>query len=183
MSEDLTKNLLQSADEKLTLVLSTVQAVVARVDNVEQIVKVRLYETEPLLRKIIADIAELQEGQRRLEQGYGRFEERQRRLEQGYGRLEEGQRGLEQGYGRFEEGQCRLEQGYGRLEEGQRRLEQGYGRLEEGQESLRSELRAFRRVVDYRFLTLSGTVLDRYMKLEQRVTHLELNSNPPNTET
>jgi hypothetical protein len=119
MSEDLTKNL-QGVDDKLTLVLSTVQALAVRVDNVEQIVKVRLYETEPLLRKIIAAVAQLQEGQ---------------------------------------------------------------GRLEEGQESLRSELKAFRRVVDYRFLILSGTVLDRYNKLEQRVTHLELNSSPPNTET
>ena len=126
MIEGLTTKL-QTVDDKLTLVLTTVQALAVRVDNVEQIVKVRLYETEPLLRKIIADV--------------------------------------------------------GQLQEGQRRLEEGYGRLEEGQESLRSELRAFRRVVDYRFLTLSGTVLDRYNELEQRVTHLELNSNPPNTET
>jgi len=120
MSEDLTNKLPPNANEKLTLVLSTVQAVAVRVDNLEQSVKVALYETRPVLQKVIADIGKLQEGVHRLEQG---------------------------------------------------------------QETLRSELRAFRRDVNHRFTILSGTVLERYTKLEQRVTRLELNSSPPNTET
>ena len=62
-------------------------------------------------------------------------------------------------------------------------LKEGQRRLEEGQESLRSDLKAFRRNFDHRFLILSGSVLSRYTELEQRVTHLELSSTPPNTET
>jgi len=81
------------------------------------------------------------------------------------------------------EGQLLLEKGQRRIEERCGRLDERAGRLEEGLENLRTEVREFRRVVDYRFLTLSGTVLDRYNKLEQRVTNLELNSNPPNTQT
>ncbi|HEY2963790.1 MAG TPA: hypothetical protein VGJ37_15330 [Pyrinomonadaceae bacterium] len=127
MSEDLTRKLPHSDSEKLTLVLSTVQAVAVRVDNLEQTVKLRLYDTRPVLQKLITDVAQLQEGQRR--------------------------------------------------------LEEGQGRLEEGQESLRSELKALRRDVNHRFLVLSGTVLTANRKLEERVTSLELNLNPPNSQT
>jgi hypothetical protein len=81
------------------------------------------------------------------------------------------------------EGQLQLEAGQRRLEQGYGRLDERCGRLEEGLESLHTELRAFRRGVDHRFLILSGTVLNRYTDLEQRVTLLELNSHPPNTET
>ena len=126
MTEDLTKRLPENDSETLALILATVQATSVRVDSLEQTVKVRVYDTQPILRKVIADIAELRQGQQH-------------------------------------------------LQEGQRRLE-------EGQENLRSELKAFRKKVDYSFLVLSGEVLSRYMKLEQRVTLLELNSNPPNTQ-
>jgi predicted RNase H-like nuclease (RuvC/YqgF family) len=84
MSEDLTKQLPQSADEKLTLVLATVQAMAVRVDNLEQTVKLRVYDTRPILQKLVMDVRQLQEGQRRLEEGH-------RRLEENYQRLEEGQ--------------------------------------------------------------------------------------------
>ena len=147
MSEDLTKNL-QTQDEKLTLVLSTVQALAIRVDNFERTVSARLYDARPILQKVAADIAQLQSGQQRLEQGVLQLEQRFRPLEQNILHLGEGQR-----------------------------------RLEDGLESLRSEVGAFRRSVDYRFLTLSGSVLKRYNDLEQRVTQLELNSNPPNSQT
>lgn len=62
MSEDLTKKLPHSADEKLTLVLS-------RLENLERKVDERLYDTRPIWQKVVADIGLLQEGQQRLEQG------------------------------------------------------------------------------------------------------------------
>src|SRR5689334_22251743 len=130
MSEDLTKKL-QSQDEKLTLVLSTVEAVALRVDNLavhvdnfEQTVNARLYDSRPILQMMATDIAQLQRGQQRLEQSF-----------------------------------LHLEQGFLHLGEGQRRVEEGF-------EGLRSEVRAFRKSVDYRFLTLSGSVLKRYNDLE-----------------
>jgi septation ring formation regulator EzrA len=150
MNEDLTKTL-QSQDEKLTLILTTVQSLTVRVDSIDsrlQHVDSRLQRVEqtiddarPVWHLLLTDVAHLREGQ------------------------------------------LQLEAGQRRLEEGQRRLEERSGRLEEGQEGLRSELHAFRRRVDHRFLILSGSVLSRYNELEQRVTHLELNSTPPNIET
>lgn len=113
MSEDLTKQQPQSDSEKLSLVLSTVQAMAVRVDSFEQTVKAKLYDARPILQRVIADIAQLQEGQ----------------------------------------------------------------------EALRSELRAFRLSVDHRFMILSGNVLARCINIEQRVTILELNTNPPNSQT
>ena len=69
MSEDLTKTLPQSDSEKLSLILSTVQAVAVRADNVEQTVKLKLYDTRPVWQKVLTDLAQLQEGQQRLEDG------------------------------------------------------------------------------------------------------------------
>ena len=67
MSEDLTQKLPQSADGKLTLILSIVQALETRVDNidfrlnnVEQTLDERLYDTRPIWQKAVADIAQLQ---------------------------------------------------------------------------------------------------------------------------
>lgn len=137
MSEDLTQQLPQSADEKLTLILKTVQSLTVRADSVDSRLhrfEETLNDVRPVWRLLVTDVAHLRQGQLLLEGG-------------------------------------------------QRRLEEQCGRLEEGLEGLRSEVREFRRFVDYRFLVLSGTVLNRYNKLEQRVTHLELNSNPPNTQT
>ena len=59
MSEDLTKKLPQSADEKLTLVLT-------RLDSLEQKVDERLHDTRPIWRKVVEDIAHLQQGQEAL---------------------------------------------------------------------------------------------------------------------
>jgi hypothetical protein len=137
MSEDLTKELPQSANEKLALILTTVQSLTVRVDSVDSRLN-RFEETmndvRPVWRLLVTDVALLRQGQLLLEAGQQRLEE-----------------------------QCR--------------------RLEGGLDGLRSEVQEFRRFVDYRFLILSGTVLERYNKLEQRVTRLELNSTPPNTET
>ena len=80
MTEDLTKQLPQTADAKLTLVLSTVQTVAVRFDNFEQTVNTKLYEQRSILQKVILDITQLQDGQRRLE---GRLDESHRELKEG----------------------------------------------------------------------------------------------------
>jgi len=67
MSEDLTKKLPQTADEKLTLVLSTVQALAVRVDRLEQFVQARLHDTRPIWHRTLADIGQLQQNFQRLE--------------------------------------------------------------------------------------------------------------------
>ena len=61
MSEDLTKKLTRSDSEKLTIVLTTVQNLVTRIDHLEQQADERRYDTRPLWEKLQADIAELKE--------------------------------------------------------------------------------------------------------------------------
>jgi hypothetical protein len=77
----------------------------------------------------------------------------------------------------------RVEQTVGELQEGQQRLEAGQQRLELGQEVLRSDFETLKRSVSHNFLTLSGQVQASYNKLEERVTCLEHNTNPPNSQT
>ena len=67
MSEDLTKKLPRTDSEKITLILTTVQTLETRVTNLENKVEERLYDTRPLWQNLRADIAQLQEGQTRLE--------------------------------------------------------------------------------------------------------------------
>ena len=69
------------------------------------------------------------------------------------------------------------------LKEGQGRLEERMGGLEEGQESLRSDLTALRRRMDHQFMKLSGEVEKRYREHDQRITRLETNTNPANSQT
>jgi len=97
MSEDLTKKLPHNDSDKLSLILTTVQSldrrslavetqfgtfearlekVEIRLDNVgsriqrlEQEVRQRLYDTRPMWHKVVADIAQLQGSQQRLEEG------------------------------------------------------------------------------------------------------------------
>ena len=185
MSEDLTKKL-QSPDEKLTVILTTVQSLTVRFDSIDsrlQRVEQTVDDARPVLQLLVTNVAQLQEGQGRLEEGYGRLEEGQLRLEERYGHLEQGQLRLEERYGRLEEGYGRLEEGQRRLEERYGRLEEKYGRLEEGQKRLRSDLTDFRRHVDQQFRTLSGEVERRYREHDQRIARLETNANPPNSQT
>jgi peptidoglycan hydrolase CwlO-like protein len=158
MTEDLTKKLPQSADEKLTLILTTVQSLTVRVDSIDsrlQRVEETIDDARPVWQLLIIDIAHLREGQLILERGQRRLEEGQRRLEERCGRLEEGQKGLEE----------------------------RQKSLEERQESLHSDLTAFRRRVDQQFLTLSGTVESRFREHDQRITRLETNTNRADTQT
>jgi DNA repair exonuclease SbcCD ATPase subunit len=148
MTEDLKNKLRPNTDDNVMLILKAVQDLTFRVGMSEQKFEDfaekldrRLNDTDSILQNVVADIAHLQEGQRRLEEG-------QRRLEEWQGRLEEGQ-----------------------------------GRLEEGQMSLRSDLTALRHHVDQQFRTLSGTVEGRYREHDKRITRLEANANPPNTQT
>lgn len=67
MSEDLTRKLPTSDSEKISLILTTVQHLETRVDNLEQKVNERLYDTRPIWEKVVADITQLKEGQQRLE--------------------------------------------------------------------------------------------------------------------
>jgi len=67
MSEDLTKKLPKTDSEKIALILTTVQNLETRVDNLEHKVDERLYDTRPIWEKVVADIGKLQEGQNRLE--------------------------------------------------------------------------------------------------------------------
>jgi hypothetical protein len=67
MSEDLTMMLPTSDSEKLTLILTTVQALTLRVDKLEhrfdgleQKVEERLYDTRPIWQKVVIDIGQLQ---------------------------------------------------------------------------------------------------------------------------
>jgi len=74
MSEDLTKKLPKTDSEKLSLVLTIVQNLETRVDNLEQKVEERLYDTRPIWQKVVADIAQLQEGQVQLQEAQSRLE-------------------------------------------------------------------------------------------------------------
>ena len=61
MSEDLTQKLPKSDSEKLTLILTTVQAFEDRVQRLEQQVAEKRYDTRPIWEKLVIDIAQLQE--------------------------------------------------------------------------------------------------------------------------
>jgi len=78
---------------------------------------------------------------------------------------------------------AQLKEGQGRLEERMGGLEERMGGLEEGQESLRSDLTALRRRMDHQFMKLSGEVEKRYREHDQRITRLETNTNPANSQT
>ena len=74
MSDDLTKNFASSDSDKITLILTTVQNLDARTTNLEKRfdilekkVEERLHDTRPIWQKVVADIAQLQEGQTRME--------------------------------------------------------------------------------------------------------------------
>lgn len=88
MSEDLTQKLPSSDSEKIGLILSTVQHLETRVDKLEQKVEERLYDTRPIWQKVVADIAQLHEGQAQLQEGQVRLQEGQAQLQEGQNRLE-----------------------------------------------------------------------------------------------
>ena len=75
MSEGLTKKLPSTDSDRIVLILTTVQNLDTRTTNLEkrfdvleQKVDARLNETRPIWEQVVADVAQLQEGQRRLEE-------------------------------------------------------------------------------------------------------------------
>jgi chromosome segregation ATPase len=76
MSEDLTQKLPPGQDTTLAQILNavqslgaTVQSLDTRLARLEQKVEERLHDTRPIWEKVVADIAQLQEGQMRLQAG------------------------------------------------------------------------------------------------------------------
>ena len=78
----------------------------------------------------------LEDGQKRLEEGFGNLEGSQKRLEEGFGNLKDSQRKLEEGFGNLKDSQRKLEEGFGNLKDSQKRLEEGFGNLKDSQERL-----------------------------------------------
>ena len=83
MSEDLTKKLPKNDSEKLSYVVTAVQDLTSRIqalDNkvealdhrveaLDDKVEERLYDTRPIWEQVVANVAQLQEGQQRIEEG------------------------------------------------------------------------------------------------------------------
>jgi chromosome segregation ATPase len=169
MSEDLTQKLPTSPDPALAQILSAVHDLSGRMEHLEKKVDERLFDTRPIWEKVLVDIAQLQEGQQRLEVGQQRLEARQ----QG---LEARQRGLEAGQQGLEAGQQGLEAGQQGLEAGQQGLEAGHRRIEEKLEALRDETRTGMRNLKRQFLILNDTFLEvraDYKDLDKRLYQLE----------
>ena len=85
MSEDFTQKLPKSESD--SEILTAIKGLEKKVDNLEKKVDEKLYDTRPIWHKVVADIGELQSGQKRLEDG-------QKHLDEGQKRLEEGQQAL-----------------------------------------------------------------------------------------
>jgi hypothetical protein len=68
MSEDLTKKLPSSESEKI------LQQIDSRLQSLEQKVEERLYDTRPIWQKVVADIAQLHEGQAQAQEAQNRLE-------------------------------------------------------------------------------------------------------------
>ena len=89
MSEDLTKKLPSSDSGKI------LQQIDSRLQSLEQKVEERLYDTRPIWQKVVADIAQLQQGQVQLQEGQVQLQEGQVRLQEGQVQFQEAQSRLE----------------------------------------------------------------------------------------
>jgi chromosome segregation ATPase len=155
VSEDLTNKLRPNIEDQVALILTAVNDLIFRVGMSERKFDDFAEKLEQRLQNVGSDIAQLKEGQGRLEERMGGLEERMGGLEERMGGLEGRMGGLEE----------------------------RMGGLEEGQESLRSDLTALRRRMDHQFMKLSGEVEKRYREHDQRITRLETNTNPANSQT
>ena len=150
MSEDLTQKLPQSDSEKLTLILTNVQALTGRVESLESL--------RPLMHKVVDDVSQLRTD---------------------VSHLREGQVEL-----RTDVSQLRAD--VSRLREGQVEIGADILKLQEGQTSVSLEVRALRRDIDHQFDNLYTKLAHMEVHdrdVHDRVTRLELNSSPPNTQT
>ena len=94
MSEDTTRRLPGSEDDRLGQILSAVQNLSGRVEGLERKVEERLYDTRPIWEKVQADITVLQEGQNSLSEEVRSLSENQKRFEELQQRFEERLEGL-----------------------------------------------------------------------------------------
>ncbi|HEU4834758.1 MAG TPA: hypothetical protein VFS90_10100 [Pyrinomonadaceae bacterium] len=67
MSADLTEKLPTNGND--SKILTAIKDLEKKVDNLEKKVDERLHDTRPIWHKVVADIARLQAGQQRLEEG------------------------------------------------------------------------------------------------------------------
>src|ERR1041385_862661 len=67
MSEDFTQKLPKNGND--TKILTAIKDLEKKVDNLEKKVDERLHDTRPIWHRVVADIGELQAGQKRLEEG------------------------------------------------------------------------------------------------------------------
>ena len=175
MSEDLTKTVPQTDSEKLTLILTTVQSLTVRANNIDSRlgrVEQTVHDTQPILQKVVADIGQLHEGQVEMR---GEISQ-----------LRQGQVEMRADISQVRQGQVEMRAEISQLREGQVEGRAEILQLHEGQRALSTEVRALRRDIDHRF----GDVYTKLVQIEidhrdvhDRVTRLELNSNPPNTQT
>ena len=171
MTEDLTKQLPETDSEKLTLILTGVQALTGRVESVESL--------RPLLHQVVDDVSQLREGQVELRSDVSQ-------IRTDISQLQEGQIELRKDVSQLREGQIELRKDVSQLREGQIELRKDVLQLHEGQRALSTEVRALRRDVDNRFGELYGKLTHMqidHRDVHDRVTRLELNSTPTNTET
>ena len=73
MSEDLTDKLPKTDSDKLNEILTRVNGIDSRLEQLEHTVAQRLHDTRPIWHKVVADIGELQTGQKRLEDGLSKL--------------------------------------------------------------------------------------------------------------
>lgn len=80
MSGDLTKKLPKTDSEKLNEILTRVSGIDSRLEQLEHTVAQRLHDTRPIWQKVVADIAQLQAGQNRLEEGQAHLREQMQQM-------------------------------------------------------------------------------------------------------
>lgn len=157
MSEDLTQKLPETDSQKLTLILTTVQALTDRVESAESL--------RPLLHKVVDDISQLREGQVELRTDISQLREGQTEL-------------------RTDISQIRTD--ISQLRDGQIELRTDVLKLQEGQRALSTEVRALRRDIDHQFSNVHTKLIEievDHRDIHDRVTRLELNSSPPKHQT
>lgn len=130
MSPDNTQKFSASDSEKLSLILTTVQSLTVRFDNVDA----RFNHIDSRLLHVDKAVNELREDQ------------------------------------------LRLHETVLQIKDGQRQLQQG-------QDFLGGEVHSLKRDVSERLRVLSGATNAEIKELDKRVTRLELERNPPNTQT
>ena len=77
MSEDFTQKLPKNENDEI---LTAITKIDNRLQSLEKKVDERLHDTRPIWHKVVADIGELQSGQKRLEEGQKRLEEGQQAI-------------------------------------------------------------------------------------------------------